>query len=272
MTLPDPNTLDWGSMSKAEFKRTELAYELADEDAALHTRNKSYGALPLRTFPTQEALALAYAAYRRNNNEYVKETRRFSTEGSKPVYSNKELIKYTIEAQQGRWIPDDFEPLIVTDEDYASVEDCRSHFKRYTMLALGELTDFQKGIFEVVSADEHRQIDGRIAYVPQFVVNERKENALKKTIRMDYRDSQHLEKPGETVEGVVKILERYWSNQYERYSYVAVLDGNMVSFMNAHRHEIDSQKRIKAKVKAHRTNRLFSVPETRLNYVKLYKV
>jgi hypothetical protein len=51
-----------------------------------------------------------------------------------------------------------------------------------------------------------------------------------------------------------------------------VLDGNMVSFMNAHRHEVDSQKRIKAKVKAHRTNRLFSVPETRLNYVKLYKV
>ena len=27
----DPNALDWGSMSKSEFKRAELHYELADE-------------------------------------------------------------------------------------------------------------------------------------------------------------------------------------------------------------------------------------------------
>ena len=228
--------------------------------------------LPLKTIPTQDALALAYAAYRRNNNEYVKDTRRFSTDGNKPVYSNKELIKYTLEAQKGAWTPDDFEPLVVTEEDYAGVEDCRAHFKRYTMLALGELTDFQKGIFEVVSADEHKQIDGRIAYVPQFVTNERKENALKKTIRVDYRDSQHLGNEGDAVEGVVKLLERYWSNQYERYSYVGVVDGNIVSFMNAHKHEVGDMKRIKAKVKRKGTNRLFSANETRLNYVKLYKV
>lgn len=265
-------TQDISTMTKRQFKRAELAHELAHEDVALQNRKNLYGVVPLRTYPTQEALALAYAAYRRNNNEYVKDTRRFSTEGNKPIYSNKELIRYTIEAQEGRWTPDDFEPLVVIEEDYANVEDCRSHFKRYTMLSLGELTDFQKGIFEVVSADEHKQIDGRIAYVPQFVVNERKENSLKKTIRVEYRNSQHLKKQGESVEGTVKILERYWSNQYERYSYVAVMDGNIVSFMNAHRHDIDSLKRIKAKVKAHRTNRLFSVPETRLNYVKLYKI
>ena len=269
MTLPDPNTLDWGSMSKTEFKRMELAYELADED-----NNRSYKSqvLPMRTIPTQEALALAYAAYRRNNNEYVKETRRFSTEGNKPVYSNKELIKYTLEHQRGSWTPDDFEPLQIAEEDYAGVEDCRAHFKRYTMLVLGELSDFQKGILEVVNAVEHKHVDGRIAYVPQFVANERKENTLKKTIRIEYRDSQHLGKEGDTVEGVVKLLERYWSNQYERYSYVGVIDGNIVSFMNAHKHDVGAMKRIKAKVKRLGTNRLFSANETRLNYVKLYKV
>lgn len=32
MTLPDPDTLDWGSMSKAEFKRRELEYELQHEE------------------------------------------------------------------------------------------------------------------------------------------------------------------------------------------------------------------------------------------------
>lgn len=28
----DPNDLDWGSLSKAEFKRAELHYELRDEE------------------------------------------------------------------------------------------------------------------------------------------------------------------------------------------------------------------------------------------------
>jgi hypothetical protein len=34
MNYPNnPNELDWGSMSKAEFKHAELHYELRDEDA-----------------------------------------------------------------------------------------------------------------------------------------------------------------------------------------------------------------------------------------------
>ena len=33
MNFPkDPNDLDWGSLSKAEFKRAELHYELRDEE------------------------------------------------------------------------------------------------------------------------------------------------------------------------------------------------------------------------------------------------
>lgn len=33
----DPNELDWGSMSKAEFKSAELHYELRDEDTRQQT-------------------------------------------------------------------------------------------------------------------------------------------------------------------------------------------------------------------------------------------
>ena len=42
--------------------------------------------------------------------------------------------------------------------------------------------------------------------------------------------------------------------------------------MNKFDQEVGSMKRIKAKVKAHTKNRLFGANETRLNYVKLYKV
>ena len=37
-------------------------------------------------------------------------------------------------------------------------------------------------------------------------------------------------------------------------------------------HDIGDMKRIKGKVKAQDKNKLFSANETRLNYVKLYKV
>ena len=88
--LPDPNTLDWGAMSKQEFNRMELAYELQDEDDTPITRKP----LPLKTVSLQDALAVAYAAYRVNKETYIKETRRFTEEGNKTQFPNKDLVRY----------------------------------------------------------------------------------------------------------------------------------------------------------------------------------
>jgi hypothetical protein len=45
-----------------------------------------------------------------------------------------------------------------------------------------------------------------------------------------------------------------------------------VSFMNKFAYDVGAILRCKAKVKAQNKNKLFSANETRLNYVKLYKV
>ena len=74
------------------------------------------------------------------------------------------------------------------------------------------------------------------------------------------------------VEGVVKILNKRFSAEWESYNYTAVMDGNLVSFMNKHEHDVGAMKRIKGKVKAQTKNQLFSANETRLNYVRLSKV
>ena len=50
--------------------------------------------VPLKTFPTEKALAVAFAAQRINSGKYVKHTRRFSEEENKTQFSNKELVKY----------------------------------------------------------------------------------------------------------------------------------------------------------------------------------
>lgn len=272
-TLPDPNTLDWGSMSKSEFKRMELEYELAGET---NTRVRKAKPQP-KTVSLTDALAVAYAVYRINNKEYVKHTQRYSEPENKTKFSNKDLVRYywakKLQLSDAPYLPSDFEMFEPTEEDYACVEEARKWMKRYVMLGLGDLNDFTADMVKELSQDEVKVLGmGRIAYAPEFIKRDQHENGLKKTIRIEYRDSKHIEPVGATVEGVIEFLDKRYSSQWESYNYTGVIDGNLVSFMNKFEHEVGSRKRIKAKVKSHTKNRLFSADETRLNYVKLYKV
>jgi hypothetical protein len=260
-------------MALSQFKKDEIAWELRHEDAmlqnALQTRVKK---APVKTVPIQEAMAVAFAAYR-VNGEYLKHAQRFSED--KPTrHANKDMVKFYFAKRAGEYVDPDFVDFAVTEEDYQSVEDARNHFKRYTMDILGDrLSGFQKDVFEVTNLEDvpFNKL-GLLSYVPELVKREKHESAVKKTIRIEYRDSQHIGKPGDSVEGVIKILDKRYSQQWESYNYTAVMDGNLVSFMNKFDHAVDSMKRVKAKVRDHTKNRLFSADETRLNYVKLYKV
>ena len=273
-TLPDPDTLDWGSMSKSEFKRWELEYELAHEDNTPIARKP----LPPKTVKLTDALAVAYAAYRINNNTYTKDTRRFSCEENKTQFDNKSLVRYywtkKLQLTDAPYLPTDFEMFEPTEEDYASVQEALKWMKRYVMLGLGELDDFKRQMIEELTKEEVPvKSMGRIAFAPEFIARDQHESGLKKTIRVEYRDSKHIEPIGEKIDDVIEILDKRYSSQWESYNYTAVTaDGNLVSFMNKWRQDVGARLRIKAKVKAHTKNRLFEANETRLNYVKLYKV
>jgi len=230
----------------------------------------------LKTIPNQDMLALAYAAYRINGNRYVKDTRRFS-EGQPTLYANKDLVRFFLHQKghaPGVWVPEDYVPFSVTEEDYASVERARNHFKRYTMDILGDsLTSFQKSVYEVYCQEQIPvNAAGLVSYLPQLVDRELDEIAFKKLLRTEYRNSVHVGAEGDGVEGVAKILHRVYSKQWERWYYTAAIDGNIFSFSNVNEHAVDSMKRIKAKVRGHTKNRSFAVDETQLNYVKLYKI
>jgi hypothetical protein len=273
-TLPDPSTLDWGSMSKAEFKRWELEYELADESNKTVRYDKP---LPPKTVKLADALAVAYAAYRINGETYTKDTRRFSCDENKTQFDNKSLVRYywatKLQLSDALYLPSDFEMFEPTEADYASVEEARKWMKRYVMLGLGDLDGFKADMIRELSQDEVAVNSmGRIAFAPEFIKRDRHETSLTKTIRIEYRDSKHIEPVGATVEGVVEFLDKRYSAQWESYNYTCVIDGNLVSFMNKFDHAVGDRKRLKGKVKSHTKNKLFSADETRLNYVKLYKV
>ena len=271
--LPDPNTLDWGAMTKQEFKHMELAYELQDEDDRPITRKP----LPLKTVSLQDALAVAYAAYRVNKETYIKETRRFTEEGNKTQFPNKDLVRYywqkKLNTSEAQWLPSDFEMFEPTEEDYASVEEARKWMKRYVMLGLGDLDGFKADMIKELSQDQVAvKSMGRIAFAPEFIKRDKHETSLTKTIRVEYRDSKHIEPVGAAVDGVAEFLDKRYSAQWESYNYTCVIDGNLVSFMNKFDHQVGARMRLKGKVKSHTKNKLFSADETRLNYVKLYKV
>ena len=246
----------------SKFKQDEIAFEL---------RHETKGRVPLKTVSTQEALALACAALRINSG-YIKDTRRFSEPDNKTQFANKEIVKFAY-ASIDNPVPNDYVRPVPTEEDYIQVAEIQKWMRRYVMLGLGDLDDFKKDMIGAVAQDTVPvNNQGRVAFIPEFVKRDKHETGLTKTIRIEYRDSKHIEPVGKVVEGVLEFLDKRYSTQWESYNYTAVINGNLVSFMNKHDHEVGSMKRIKGKVKAHTKNKLFGADETRLNYVKLYKV
>lgn len=224
-----------------------------------------------------DALAVAYAAYRINKGTYIKDTRRFSEE-TPTQFDNKSLVRYywskKLNTDDAEYLPSDFVMFEPTEEDYASVEEALKWMNRYVILGLGALNDFTKDMVTEFSKEEIQvKSMGRIAYAPEFIKRDQHENGLKKEIRVEYRDSKHLGNEKDAVDCVVRILDKRYSSQWESYNYTAVTtEGNLVSFMNKFEHNLGDRKRIKAKVKSKTKNRLFEANETRLNYVKIYKV
>jgi|TARA_B110000444_G_scaffold124142_1_gene116650 hypothetical protein len=249
-------------MALSIFKQAEIAFEL---------RHETKGRVPLKTVPTQEALAMAVAA-QRINGAYIKDTRRFSEVENKTQFANKEIVKFAYHGDPS-YLPTDYVRPVPTEEDYVQVAEIQKWMRRYVMLGLGDLDDFKKDMIGAVVQDTVPVNNlGRVAFIPEFVKRDQHESGLKKEIRVEYRNSQYLGKEKDVVEGVVKILDKRYSQQWESFNYVAVIDGNLVSFMNKYEHAVGDMKRIKGKVKAQTQNKLFSANETRLNYVKLYKV
>ena len=249
-------------MALSKFKQDEIEFELAHETK----RN-----VAPETVSIQDALAVACAALR-INGAYLKDTRRFSCEENLTQFANKELVKFAFEERPGM-LPMDFIRPVPTEEDYAQVAEIQKWMRRYVMLGLGDLDDFKKDMIGAVAQDTVPVNNlGRVAFIPEFVKRDQHETSLTKEIRVEYRDSKHLGIEKDMVEGVVKILNKRFSAEWESYNYTAVMDGNLVSFMNKHEHDVGAMKRIKGKVKAQTKNQLFSANETRLNYVRLSKV
>jgi hypothetical protein len=155
--------------------------------------------LPLKTVPTQEALAVACAAHRIRNG-YQKHTQRYS-EDKATEHSNKEMVKFHFATKAQQYVDADFVMFMPTEQDYEQASEINKWMKRYVMLGLGDLDEFKKDMIESVANDTVPVNNlGRVAFLPEFVVRDKHETGLKKEIRVEYRDSQYLGKEKDKVE------------------------------------------------------------------------
>lgn len=232
----------------------------------------------MQEFPTNKILELAFAAYRVNSG-YIKQTRRYS-EGQPTCYSNKELVvhsayyynKYNNDSELQYWIPKDFTPVTVTDNDLAAKAQAEKHMRRYTMLALGNLSDFESDIFTAFSSEKvSANRIGLLAYLPEFVDRELKEKEYKGRLKNEFADSESINLHV-IEEETVEILEMIPLREYDMYLYFGGIGKDLVSFSKKDLLEIGDKYEIRARVKNHDQERETGLPMTRLNYVKLKKV
>lgn len=221
------------------------------------------------SFPTEDLLELAYAAYRVNNG-HVKNTT-WDSSNDRTIYSNRDLVYYSAMARNtvSAYIPSGCESLTVTDEDRENVKIAQKHFRRYSFLILGtDLTDFQKTVFSAISKEEtdSRHV-GIVAAVPTVVKNEIETIAYMRRLKTEFGESKHYTQ--KEVSGVSEILKRAYLKDYEIYLYFAGMDGNLVSFTKKEKHEIGSTYQLRARVKSAEIERDTKLPLTKLNYVKL---
>ena len=221
-------------------------------------------------YPTKELVKLAYAAYRVNDG-YVKE----NESGKQP---NRELITYTASmilnqenkaGVQKLWVPTDFVPLVVTEEDIANTDECERFFKRYTFMSIGDgLNQFQKDVYQSYLKETHSIVScGRIAFIPVLVKNELKHREYKRRLKDEFENSTHIF--NKTIEGPVEILRSFRLKEYAIHMHVAAVRGHLVSFTNAEKFPDGGRYWLRGKVKSLETERDTGLPLTKLNYVKL---
>lgn len=233
----------------------------------------------LLEYPTEKIIELAFAAYRVNSG-YVKDTRRYSEDQS-TTYSNKEIITYSAahynqynekDSVIKTWIPGDFVPVKVTDEDRAAKADADRYMRRYTMLALGNLSNFQQDVFTAYSS-ERMPINriGLIAYLPEFVNRELQDKIYKERLKKEFANSRYYEN---RVDGVIEVLKVIHVNREMMdpfYMHFGAVDGNLICFARKQGFAVGNRYTITAKVKGQETERETGLPMTRVNYVKLKK-
>lgn len=191
----------------------------------------------VKTYATDEIVALAFAAHRHNGG-YVKTTVRMSEPVKKTIWSNKELVSYTIASETKNkadahhvWIPEEFTPIETTDADVNSIEVAKNHVKRYLVGMLSnDITPFQQEVHDALNSTEIPVTKiGLVSYIPELILKELDALKLKKQLKTDFADSAAL--TGK-LSGSIEIINCRYVEKHEAHAVMASLGTDLVKFFH----------------------------------------
>lgn len=226
-----------------------------------------------REYPVQAVLELAVVA-QRINNTYRKETEAVVTDDNVVVdwkHTNKSLVLYGL--GENTWqshIP--LPRLTVTDEDVSRTTEIREFYRRLAFSVIANSAgEFHKEIFSLLNT--HSMPVNKVGYVaslPHSYTRDLKQNAARKSVKK-CEDKILAQIDDKLIDKDCEILEVKYSDKYECWSTLAIIDDCLVSWMGKVQLTPGPCVIVKANVKGHGLHWLHKIAETRLNYVKAFQ-
>jgi hypothetical protein len=174
-------------------------------------------------------------------------------------------------ADKEAYVPSDFIMPKILDEDHIAVAAADKHMRRYTLLGLGDLNDFQADMFAAYSQDILPvNKTGLIAYLPAFVERELDDKMYKRRLKTEFAESRAI--TDKKIVGEMEILKRVYSINYETFFYTAGVNGNLVMFSNKFEYKVGEVFGFRANIKGQQTDRDTNLTVNKINYVKLVKM
>lgn len=212
---------------------------------------------------TKTVLEYSYAAARVNGVYCT------TTDIAKGVYSNRDLIKYSL--KKDHYVPDEtFEPLTVLEEDRANLEKASIFMRRYTLLSLGNISKFETDVYTAYSIEETDEKNiGIIAYFPYFVNRKIEEKTYVKLLKEEYKNSEFVR--DKILEIDLKIIKAVYLVAYAKTIYIAGNNGNLFSFFSGEDYPVGSLVKVKARNNGEDRERSSGYKMNKLNYVKFIR-
>lgn len=202
-----------------------------------------------KSLPTRELAALAFAAFRTNNNEIVKTEQAFdeASGGFIPVVSNKQYIKNTIAQATDRPV------LAVTEADYTAADEAITVVQGdATMkILLGRnMSDFAKNLVELIGKETVSEYDaGLMAYLPMSAQRVRESQDRQEKVATIAFGSKHLGAVGSKIAVDFTVIESRFLQAYNCWSvFGSDTDGNCVRYTTSKK-ELTESGRIQGKIR-----------------------
>lgn len=207
-----------------------------------------------KTFLADEVIAAAVAAFRINNNEYVKEFMavQLYDHDIGGYYPNPEYKKKN--SLLVREFMDDRK--FILDEDRARVEEIKKFVQQLLTIKIlknDSLDDFDRKMMSVVNQEKiSENLLSVAAYVPAFYHRELREYSIQD--RLDRTNKDYLGEPDSKIDTTIEIVRYRYSQNYRCFFANAISSDNkrvFFAYSGSTNFEVGKQYAVKATVKRH---------------------